>query len=164
MLSQQRVAVVACLAYLIKDGRLDTDMERLKIDKKDIKHVVPLVYKLNGGNVAFELLEQRFAEMVNQNYECAVIVDEKTIVGVSGLWFCTRHYSGKSVEPDHVYIEEAYRGKGLGKQFFQWIYNYISEKGYEAIELNTYVSNYDSHKFYYNEGFKILGYHFLKKL
>ena len=45
-----------------------------------------------------------------------------------------------------------------------WIENYVKGKGYEAIELNTYVQNYPSHKFYYNLGFEILGYHFLKKI
>lgn len=134
------------------------------LDKKHIDLIIPLVYKLNKGSVSMEVLQKRFSEMINQNYECAVIYDGNKVIGVCGLWFCTRHYSGRSVEPDHVYIEEAYRGKGLGKQFFEWIYNFVSQKGYEAIELNTYVSNSESHKFYYNEGFKILGFHFLKKL
>jgi len=58
------------------------------------------------------------------------------------MWFCTRHYSGKSVEVDYVYIDDDYRGKGLGKQFFKWIYNYVKQKGYEAVELNTYFKNY----------------------
>ena len=134
------------------------------IDKDKITLIIPLVYKLNLGNIPIAVLEQRFSEMKDQNYECAVIYDGDILIGVCGLWFCTRHYSGRSVEPDHVYIEETYRGKGLGKQFFEWIYDYVGKKGCEAVELNTYVSNYASHKFYYNEGFKILGYHFLKKL
>lgn len=134
------------------------------IEKERINDVIPLVKKLNDDNVSYELLKQRFSEMIHQNYECAVIYDDNKLIGVCGLWFCTRHYSGKSVEPDHVYIDDGYRGQGIGKQFFRWIYNYAKEKGYEAIELNTYVSNYASHKFYYNEGFKALGYHFLKKL
>ncbi|GAA3609940.1 GNAT family N-acetyltransferase [Flavivirga amylovorans] len=134
------------------------------IEKENINAVIPLVQELNENKVSYAILEQRFAEMITQNYECAVIYDDDKLIGVTGLWFCTRHYSGKSVEPDHVYIDKAYRGQGLGKQFFEWIYNYAIEKGYEAVELNTYVSNYASHKFYYNEGFSILGYHFLKKL
>jgi hypothetical protein len=45
-----------------------------------------------------------------------------------------------------------------------WIHRYCKEKGCNSVELNTYVENHPSHKFYYNEGFQILGYHFLKKL
>lgn len=134
------------------------------LEKEKINAVIPLVKKLNDDRISYEVLEQRFSEMINQNYECAVVCNEGVIVGVSGLWYCTRHYSGKSVEPDHVFIEEAYRAKGLGKQFFKWIDNYVKEKGYEAIELNTYVANDASHKFYFNQGYKILGYHFFKKL
>ncbi|WP_298554900.1 GNAT family N-acetyltransferase [uncultured Algibacter sp.] len=134
------------------------------IEKEHINAVVPLVQKLNDFKVSEDVLKQRFSEMITQNYECAVIYDGDKLIGVCGLWYCTRHYSGKSVEPDHVIIDDVYRGLGLGKQFFEWIYAYVSEKEFEAMELNTYVSNYQSHKFYFNEGFKILGYHFLKKL
>lgn len=134
------------------------------IEKEDINLVVPLVQKLNGNLDSDAILEQRFSEMITQNYECAVIYKDDKIIGVCGLWFCTRHYSGKSVEPDHVFIDDNYRSKGLGMQFFKWIYDYARSKGCEAVELNTYVSNAPSHKFYFNEGFKILGYHFLKKL
>lgn len=134
------------------------------LEKEKIYSVIPLVYKLNEGRISETILKQRFSEMISNNYECAVIYDNEKLVGVCGLWFCTRHYSGRSVEPDHVYIDENYRNQGLGKQFFDWIYNYARNKGYEVMELNTYVSNSASHKFYFNEGFKILGYHFLKKL
>ena len=124
------------------------------INKNNIDEVIPLVSKLNEGTVSNEVLEDRFAEMVTQNYECAVVYDHGNLVGVCGLWYCTRHYSGRSVEPDHVYIEEAYRGKGIGKQFFEWIYAYVISKGCEAVELNTYVTNASSHKFYFNEDLK----------
>ncbi len=134
------------------------------IEKENIHLVIPLVEKLNNYNISYEVLQKRFSEMITQNYECAVVFDDSKLIGVCGLWFCTRHYSGKSVEPDHVILDENYRGQGLGKQFFNWIFNYVNEKGFEAVELNTYVSNAASHKFYFNEGFKILGFHFLKKL
>ncbi|OUR94422.1 GNAT family N-acetyltransferase [Flavobacteriales bacterium 34_180_T64] len=134
------------------------------IKKEHINSVVPLVQKLNENKISSKILEQRFSEMVHQNYECAGVFDGETLIGVTGLWFCTRHYSGKSIEIDHVFLEESYRSKGIGKQFMEWIFNYIGLKGYESVELNTYVQNHASHKFYYNHGFKILGYHFVKKM
>lgn len=134
------------------------------LDKSEIKSIIPLVQELSGHKASNSILESRFTEMVEQNYECAVVFHEETLIGVSGLWFCTRHYSGKSVELDHVIIDKRYRNSGLGKRFMEWIESYIIAKGFEAIELNTYVQNYPSHKFYYNLGFEILGYHFVKKL
>lgn len=134
------------------------------IKPKQIDLIVPFVEKLNNYKVPYAVLKQRFSEMILQNYECAGVFYDDKLIGVCGLWFSTRHYTGKSVELDHVFIDEAYRGNGLGKQFFEWIYNYVRKKNCEAVELNTYVGNYASHKFYYNEGFNILGYHFLKRL
>lgn len=134
------------------------------IDKKDINLIIPLVQELNANKVPDSVLENRFAEMINQNYECAVVYDEDKLIGICGLWYCTRHYSGKSVELDHVFVNKNYRNQGLGKQFMDWIDDYVKGKGCESVELNTYVQNYPSHKFYYNQGFEILGYHFFKKV
>lgn len=134
------------------------------IANTDLEIVIPLVFKLNEGKVSETLLKERFNDMKHQNYECAGVFDGDMLVGVCGLWFCTRHYTGKSVELDHVFIEENYRNKGIGKQFMQWLQNYITNKGCKAIELNTYVQNYPSHKFYYNEGFEAWGYHFFKRI
>ena len=134
------------------------------VKKEEIDCVVPLVYDLNKGTISEEILKSRFKEMINQNYKCAGIFDGDNLVGITGLWFCTRHYTGKSVELDHVYIKPEYRSQGLGKQFMDWITNYCKNKGCQSVELNTYVSNYPSHKFYYNEGMEILGYHFFKHL
>jgi GNAT superfamily N-acetyltransferase len=133
------------------------------LENSRINEIIPLVQELTSFKVSEELLKERFAEMITQNYECAVIFDDENLIGVSGMWFCTRHYVGKTVEIDHVYIDEAYRSKGLGKKFLNWIYEYVKIKGCNTVELNTYVHNYPSHKFYYNEGFEALGYHFLKK-
>jgi hypothetical protein len=65
--------------------------------------------ELTSFKVSEELLKERFAEMVTQNYECAVIFEGDVLIGLSGIWFSTRHYAGKTVEIDHVYIREAYR-------------------------------------------------------
>ncbi|MEM1003149.1 MAG: GNAT family N-acetyltransferase [Bacteroidota bacterium] len=131
---------------------------------EDILEIVPLVYELNEGRISKEVLKERFIEMATQNYECAVVLYKQELVGVTGIWYCTRHYVGKSVELDHVYLKKEHRNKGVGNKFLDWIQNHSINKGVESIELNTYVQNYPSHKFYYNQGFEILGYHFLKKL
>lgn len=135
-----------------------------KILKEEIPQILPLIQQLMGNTFSNEILTRRFEEMFHQNYECFGIFLDDELVGVFGLWFMTRHYAGRSCEPDHIYILEEHRNKGLGKKLFEFIYSYAEEKGCETSELNSYVSNYRSHKFYLNEGYEIKGYHFLKKL
>jgi len=134
------------------------------IPNEDFDQIIPLVYQLNDTKVSKDLLKSRFNEMKSQNYECAGVFHGENLIGVCGLWFCTRHYTGKSVELDHVYIKPEHRGNGLGKQFMAWIDTHVKERGCNSMELNTYVQNYSSHKFYYNEGYEIWGYHFFKNI
>lgn len=133
------------------------------IDRNEITSIIPLLRNINN-KTPDHLLQQRLVEMTNQNYECAGIYDLDKLIGICGIWYSTRHYIGKSAEVDHVIIDKNYRNLGVGKMFFSWIYNYLKEKGCEATELNTYVNNTKSHKFYYNEGYQIYGFHMLKVL
>ena len=103
-------------------------------------------------------------EIFDQNYECFGVYHGEELIGVFGLWFMTRHYAGRSCEPDHVYVKPEYQNKGIGREIFNFIFEYAEKKGCETAELNSYVHNFKSHKFYMNHGFVIKGYHFLKKL
>ncbi|MCM4160042.1 GNAT family N-acetyltransferase [Antarcticibacterium flavum] len=135
-----------------------------KILKKDLELVIPFIQELGEYKTDVALLRARLAEMFDQNYECFGVYLHGEVIGVFGLWFMTRHYAGKSCEPDHVFIKTEYQNKGLGKQIFEFIFQYAEDKGCETAELNSYVHNFRSHKFYMNHGFVIKGYHFLKKL
>ncbi|WP_339702374.1 GNAT family N-acetyltransferase [uncultured Marixanthomonas sp.] len=102
--------------------------------------------------------------MSQENYECLGIYDSGKLMGICGLWFQTRHYAGKSMELDHVYIDDEYRSKGVGKKLMEYVTRYAAEKECNWVELNTYAHNFASHKFYYNQGFVAKGYHFVKEL
>ena len=135
------------------------------IPSDSIKDVIPLVKKyLSKASISEELLLKRFRKMVTQNYECVGVFDKNHLVGVCGLWYATRHYSGQSVELDHVFIEDAFRNNGLGTQFINWIQTYVKSKGCQAIELNAYIDNEPSQKFYERDAYKRLGYHYVKQI
>ncbi|MFN4763916.1 GNAT family N-acetyltransferase [Gillisia sp. Q332] len=135
-----------------------------KILKKDLNLVLPFVMELGDFQTDEALLKARFLEMFDQNYECFGVYLGAELIGVFGLWFMTRHYAGKSCEPDHVFIKSEYQNRGFGKLIFEFIFDYSRKKGCETSELNSYVQNFKSHKFYMNHGYVIKGYHFLKKL
>lgn len=135
-----------------------------QLNSNHIDAIVDIMLRFSDTIVSKEILLSRFKDMFTENYECFGVFNAEELIGVCGVWYMTRHYSGKSAELDHVYLNEDYRSQGLGKKFMNWLYNYLKNNGKETVELNTYVTNHPSHKFYYNEDFKILGYHFLKKL
>ena len=134
------------------------------IDPKDIFSIVPLLQQLGNNTVAEPVIKERLLEMVEQNYECLGIFDEEKLIGTCGLWFQTRHYAGRSLEMDHVIIDDAYRGHGVGKMLVEFVSDYAKKKSCNWVELNSYVHNFPSHKFFYNQGFVAKGYHFVKEL
>ena len=131
--------------------------------KDEILSIIPLLKKLNN-KTPNKILTDRVLEMSNQSYECVGLYRLDKLIGICGLWYTTRHYIGRSAEVDHVIIETNSRNKGLGKFFFEWIYTYLKDKGCEATELNTFVDNKKSHRFYCNEGYEIYGFHMVKIL
>lgn len=134
------------------------------IQEDNISSIIPLLRKINQ-KTPLDILEERLKEMIQlPNYEFIGMYSEGELIGISGLWYSTRHYIGKTVEADHVVIDERFRSQGLGKKLFDWIHEYTQSKGCGAIELNTYVENRKSHKFYYKLGYEIYGFHMLNIL
>ena len=134
------------------------------IEPSQILTIVPLLYKLNRGAISEETLKERALEMSQQSDEGLGIYDNAQLIGICGMWYQTRHYAGKSCEIDHVILKDEYRNQGIGGQMMEFIYEYVGEKQCNWVELNTYVDNYPSHKFYSNQDFIARGYHFIKPL
>lgn len=139
-------------------------MEFKIIPADQIAKVIPLVKIMAKDNFSDAVLLQRFKEMTTQNYECVGAYVDQQLIAVAGMWFCTRHYSGRSVEVDHVCVDNAIRNQGIGTKLMEWIQTYVKKKGCETIELNTYIENSLSQDFYSRQGFKKLGFHYLKSI
>ncbi len=131
---------------------------------EDINEIAILGQQLNPSLTVIDV-ENLLREMFElPNYICFGVYKNDKLVGISSAWTTIRFYSGKQLEVDNVIVDSTVQSKGLGKQFFQYIENWAKENNYKTIELNTYVQNFRSHKFYFNLGFSILGFHFWKKL
>lgn len=134
------------------------------IPSSEIFSIIPLLRKLGNDTVSEALIKERLQEMMQQNYECLGIFDAEKLIGACGLWFQTRHYAGKSMEMDHVIIDDTYRSQGIGKMLIDFVSDYAKKKSCNWVELNSYVHNFPSHKFFYSQGFVAKGYHFVKEL
>ena len=143
---------------------IDSSIRFQIIPTSEITTIIRFLRQLGSSEVSDEILSERLQEMSNQNYECLGIFEADKLIGACGMWFQTRHYAGKSCEIDHVIIDESCRGKGIGNLLMEFVYDYADKKGCQWVELNTFVENFPSHKFYYNQGFVAKGYHFVKEL
>jgi GNAT superfamily N-acetyltransferase len=133
------------------------------IPKENIYTIIPLLQILND-NISKEVLQERLREMVERGYECVGVYEADQLIGICGLWILTKYYVGRHLEPDNVMILPEYRGKGIGEKIMQWVYEYGKSKGCIASELNCYVTNSAGQKFWANEEYRILGFHYQRKL
>jgi len=131
--------------------------------KTEWERIIPFLRLLNE-KISVETLTERLEEMKHQAYECVGVFENGELIGISGLWIMTKYYVGKHIEPDNVVIHPDHRGKGIGEQLMKWIYDYGRSQGCVASELNCYVTNSEGQKFWANEGYRILGFHYQRKL
>lgn len=138
------------------------NLVKLTYIQKD--EILKLAHDLNP-TIEDEVIVKRFEDMFNlSNYLCFGLYYNNELLGITSAWISTRFYCGKQLEIDNFIIDEKYRSKGYGRIFIALLTEWAQKNEFEAIELNTYVSNSLSQKFYYNQGFKITGFHFQKKI
>ena len=131
---------------------------------QNLIRVKELLLQLNPDKEE-KYLEHTLEEMFTfQNFKCFGLYDDGNIVGISSAWTSVRMYCGKQLELDNVIIDNTLQSKGFGRIFFDKMEEWALENDYKSLSLNTYVSNSRSHKFYFNQGFDILGFHFQKTI
>lgn len=134
------------------------------LTKDNISEISILAQELNPKLTLKEVKYYQKEMFDFTTYSCFGIFIEKKLIGISSGWITVRLYSGKQLEVDNVIIDSNIQSKGYGKQFFELIENWAKQNECKTIELNTYVHNSKSHKFYFNLGYSILGFHFLKQI
>lgn len=143
-------------------------MINLKIEPiRPTEHLEKTLYLLNLLNPEMNTkdIEKLLFEMSElSNYNCFGLFKGNELIGISSAWTTIRIYCGKQLELDNVIIDSKVQSKGFGKYFIDEIKKWSLANNYKSIGLNTYVENTRSHKFYFNQGFKILGFHFEHKL
>ncbi len=141
--------------------------------KLQVRLINPLHYKSKTLDLLLQLnpkmdmqhIENIQNKMVKSpNYKCFGLFIETELIGMSSSWTTVRIYCGKQLELDNVVIDSKIQSRGFGKYFINEIKKWSLVNNYQSIGLNTYVENARSHKFYFNQNFKVLGFHFEHQL
>lgn len=135
-----------------------------QIGRRYKSEILALTSEVNCGLSHVEL-NNRLEDMLScPSYICFGLLCSDELVGISNGWLTTRFYCGRQLELDNVIVASEYRGKGYGKILLAEIESWARANRCRTVELNTYVTNSGSHKFYFDQGYRILGFHFQKVL
>jgi GNAT superfamily N-acetyltransferase len=134
------------------------------LEEKKLEEILSLTSELNP-ETDLEILRKRQIEMFEfENYKCFGFYEKEKLLAISSGWITVRLYSGKQLEIDNVIVNPKIQSKGIGSKFIKLLENWATENDCMTVELNTYTQNSRSHKFYYNQGYNILGFHFQKQI
>ncbi len=130
---------------------------------KDFAPAYPLVKQTNPTLEKKEF-EARLKKMLKQGYRCIAMVNDREYLGICGFWWGTKIWCGDYIDLDNLVVDEKHRNKNIGKKLVAWIENEAKTLGCDQTSLDCYVSFYDTHRFYFREGYIIKGYHFIKPI
>ncbi|WP_332653330.1 GNAT family N-acetyltransferase [Brevundimonas sp.] len=104
-------------------------------------------------------IERMFAE----GARLVQLVDEDEVRAI-GLWrvFETT-YCGRRLEIEDLVSSEAHRSRGYGATLLSWFDARALALGCPTTTLHSAVHRDRAHRFYFREGFHIMGFHFSRK-
>lgn len=107
------------------------------------------------------------AAMRAKGYRCAGAFQRdrgEALVGIMGFWIGHRFWCRKYLDLDNVIVDQAHRRRGIGAKLLRWVEDIARKENCQLIGLDSYTTAHDAHRFYFREGYAILGYHFTKHL
>lgn len=121
-----------------------------------IRHLYP--------NISEEKYKTFLQAMIPHNYTQVAIFENEVCVGLTGLWYGIKLWSGKYMEIDNFIVHPEHRSKGIGKLLTDYVNQKATDLDCTMIVLDAYTQNFTAHRFYYNQGYNPRGFHFVKTL
>ena len=103
-------------------------------------------------------------EMIKDGYRMAYVEENGKAVSVIGYRHIQFLFNGKHIYIDDLSTLSDQRGKGYASKLLDYIIAIAKENGYKSVTLDSGTHRSVAHKLYFNKGFTIVGYHFLKPL
>lgn len=121
-----------------------------------IRHLYP--------NISEEKYKSYLKAMIPHNYTQIAIFENEECVGLTGLWYGIKLWSGKYMEIDNFIVHPEHRSKGIGKLLTDYVNQKAAALDCTMIVLDAYTQNFTAHRFYFNQGYNPRGFHFVKTL
>jgi len=121
----------------------------------------PVMHQLRPHISADAYLPTVRRMMETDGYRLVAAVDDGVVRAVGGYRVLEMLYCGRILVVDDLVTDEAARSGGHGKAVLDWLRAEAGRLGCSQVHLDSRVTRDRAHRFYFREGFTILGYHFV---
>jgi ribosomal protein S18 acetylase RimI-like enzyme len=138
---------------------------------------IKIFEKTEEMEVAFPLITQSHPNLKKTNYdnmlkEMIIYNRYKMLAGffdgnliaVAGYSIFMMLYCGRYMQVSNFVVDKKMRGCGIGNLLMNHLELMARELNCNKIVLDSYIENKKSHNLYYQQGFYIRGFHFMKDL
>ncbi len=132
-----------------------------ELKQEELPLILPLIESHNA-RIAPEELRRRLDVMIPHGYHCIAAFQGDRLVGVAGYWLGARFYCGEYMDVDNVVVDETLRSQGIGAKLMDWLHAKAIELSCKIVVLDSYTTYAGAHRFYFREGYHILGFHFAR--
>jgi PhnO protein len=136
---------------------MNSNLQIRKIQIQDLDFVYKSICELENEELDFELFKEIFNENIaNPNNLYLIAENENEVVGF--ISFHTQnllHHNGRVGEIQEFFINQKYRGKGIGRQLIEKILQYAEEHKLKSIEVTTNKRRVENVLIYENLGFTL---------
>lgn len=136
-----------------------------RIEEADHLAATGLLVHLNP-DCPTETLIQRFRTILSDHdhYHPIGAFHGETMIGFGAAWIATKIWCGRYLEIDNIVVHPDHRSEGIGGKLMAHFEEIARERDCNITVLDSYTSNYESHRFYHRHGYEIWGFHFVKQL
>ena len=134
-----------------------------ELETVELPRILPLIQTHNPDIDPGEL-RRRLEAMIPHGYHCIAAIQEDQIVGVAGYWLGVRLWCGEYMDVDNVVVAPELRSQGIGSKMMDWLHRRAKDLGCRLVVLDSYVTYSGAHRFYFREGYQILGFHFTREV
>lgn len=137
-----------------------------KLELKDLEQTYSLLNELYKNKIQYDIYVKKYQESLQDNNFYGIVAEENgKIMGVLISRLINRLVKTKNILfIDDLIVNEDCRNCGIGKLLIQNAINYAIAKDCETVELTSYITNDNAHRFYENNGFAKQAYKLKKVL
>lgn len=136
---------------------------RLAETTLDIAHCFPVMRQLRPLLVEAEFVG-RIQTQSAQGFQLALLEEDGVVVAVAGFRVQEMLVSGRTFYVDDLVTDSATRSRGHGKAMLDWLVDYARQSGCATFSLDSGTHRQEAHAFYFREGLRVTGFHFVKSL
>lgn len=103
----------------------------------------------------------RIRRMQAEGFYLAFLEDSGAVRAVAGYRYYDKLHSGRNLYVDDLVTDSEDRSRGYGGKLLAWLTDEARAHGCTQLELDSGVTRFEAHRFYFREHLHVSAYHFV---